>query len=251
MRRGARDFVQKPWENERLLVDRAHANRARRSDPQRTPARSRQPALQADGRSPILAESAAMRPVLEMIARVGPSDANVLDHRRERHRQEPGRAGPARRLASRRTADGHRQRRRHGRRRLRMRALRPPQGRLHRRQDGSRRPLRARRRRHAVPRRNRQRADDPASRSCCASSRPANSSGSAPRRPRKVRRPDHLARPTPTSTPKSRRRASGRTSISASTRSRFTSRRCAIAARTSRCWRALSAPARAALPQSR
>ena len=32
----------------------------------------------ADGRSPILAESAAMRPVLEMIARVGPSDANVL-----------------------------------------------------------------------------------------------------------------------------------------------------------------------------
>src|SRR6185295_8397252 len=35
-------------------------------------------ALQADGRSPILAESAAMRPVLEMIARVGPSDANVL-----------------------------------------------------------------------------------------------------------------------------------------------------------------------------
>ena len=28
-----------------------------------------------------------MQPVLEMIARVGPSDANVLDHRRERHRQ--------------------------------------------------------------------------------------------------------------------------------------------------------------------
>ena len=32
----------------------------------------------ADGRSPLLAESPAMRPVLEVIARVGPSDANVL-----------------------------------------------------------------------------------------------------------------------------------------------------------------------------
>ncbi len=34
-------------------------------------------ALQSDGRSPMLAESAAMRPVLEMIARVGPAAANV------------------------------------------------------------------------------------------------------------------------------------------------------------------------------
>ena len=32
----------------------------------------------ADGHSPLLAESAAMRPVLDIIARVGPSDANVL-----------------------------------------------------------------------------------------------------------------------------------------------------------------------------
>ncbi len=34
-------------------------------------------ALQSDGRSPMLAESAAMRPVLEMIARLGPAAANV------------------------------------------------------------------------------------------------------------------------------------------------------------------------------
>ncbi len=32
----------------------------------------------ADGRSPLIAESPAMRPVLQLIARVGPSDANVL-----------------------------------------------------------------------------------------------------------------------------------------------------------------------------
>src|SRR5207249_8486443 len=34
--------------------------------------------LQADGTSGMIAESPAMRPVLELIARVGPSDANVL-----------------------------------------------------------------------------------------------------------------------------------------------------------------------------
>ena len=78
MRRGARDFVQKPWENERLLSivrTQAELGRAIRRGRQLEAANQ---ALQADGRSPILAESAAMRPVLEMIARVGPSDANVL-----------------------------------------------------------------------------------------------------------------------------------------------------------------------------
>ncbi len=78
MRRGARDFVQKPWENERLLSivrTQAELGRAIRRGRQLEAANQ---ALQADGRSPILAESAAMRPVLEMIARVGPADANVL-----------------------------------------------------------------------------------------------------------------------------------------------------------------------------
>ena len=78
MRRGARDFVQKPWENERLLSivrTQTELGRAIRRGRQLEAANQ---ALQADGHSPILAESAAMRPVLEMIARVGPSDANVL-----------------------------------------------------------------------------------------------------------------------------------------------------------------------------
>ena len=78
MRRGARDFVQKPWENERLLSivrTQTELGRAIRRGRQLEAANQ---ALQADGRSPILAESAAMRPVLEMIARVGPADANVL-----------------------------------------------------------------------------------------------------------------------------------------------------------------------------
>ena len=38
MRRGARDFIQKPWENERLFVDTAHAARAQRSSAPRATA---------------------------------------------------------------------------------------------------------------------------------------------------------------------------------------------------------------------
>jgi len=78
MRRGAKDFVQKPWENNRLLailktqIELAHA--IRRS--QRLEAENR--LLRADGRPTLIAESPAMRPVIELIARVGPSDANVL-----------------------------------------------------------------------------------------------------------------------------------------------------------------------------
>jgi DNA-binding NtrC family response regulator len=78
MRRGAKDFVQKPWENARLLailrtqIELARA--LRRS--QRLEAENR--LLRADGRPTLIAESAAMRPVMDLIARVGPSDANVL-----------------------------------------------------------------------------------------------------------------------------------------------------------------------------
>ena len=61
----------------------------------------------------------------------------------------------------------------------RERALRPREGRLHRRDRSARRALRAGRRRHALPRRNRR--DDAQRRrsSCCASCRSARSAGSA------------------------------------------------------------------------
>lgn len=79
MRRGARDFVQKPWENARLLsilkTQIELGNALRRS--QRLEAENT--LLRSDGRGPkLIAESPAMQPVLEMISRVGPSDANVL-----------------------------------------------------------------------------------------------------------------------------------------------------------------------------
>lgn len=78
MRRGAKDFIQKPWENARLLailktqIELAQA--LRRS--QRLEAENR--LLRADGRPTLIADSSAMRPVMELIARVGPSDANIL-----------------------------------------------------------------------------------------------------------------------------------------------------------------------------
>jgi len=78
MRRGARDFIQKPWDNARLLailrtqIELSHALR----EGQRLEAENR--LLRAEGRPTLIAESPAMRPVLDLLARVGPSDANVL-----------------------------------------------------------------------------------------------------------------------------------------------------------------------------
>jgi DNA-binding NtrC family response regulator len=80
MRRGARDFVQKPWDNERLLtilrtqveLGRALRKGARLEAENRVlrDERGRLPAL--------IAGSPAMQPVMQLVARVGPSDANVL-----------------------------------------------------------------------------------------------------------------------------------------------------------------------------
>jgi DNA-binding NtrC family response regulator len=78
MRRGARDFVQKPWDNARLVATlrtQAELSRALRRG-QRLEAENR--ALRDEGPPRLIAESEAMRPVLEMIERVGPADANVL-----------------------------------------------------------------------------------------------------------------------------------------------------------------------------
>lgn len=80
MRHGARDFVTKPWENHRLLtivknqIELGGAVRAYRRLEQENEL------LRGTGKSgpALIAKSAAMRPVLDVIARVGPSDANVL-----------------------------------------------------------------------------------------------------------------------------------------------------------------------------
>ncbi len=77
VRRGAWDYIEKPWDNARLLstidtqVELGRAlRRARISGLSGVP--------RHDGMPEMLAESAAMRPVLQLMERVGPSDANVL-----------------------------------------------------------------------------------------------------------------------------------------------------------------------------
>jgi DNA-binding NtrC family response regulator len=78
MRRGARDFIQKPWDNARLsaiLKTQIELGRALRRG-QRLEAENS--ALRAERFPQLVAQSAAMRPVLDVISRVGPSDANVF-----------------------------------------------------------------------------------------------------------------------------------------------------------------------------
>jgi DNA-binding NtrC family response regulator len=77
MRTGARDYVTKPWDNTRLIatlksqleLGRA-LRRTRRLSAENERLQTRAP--------PIVAESRAMKSVLELVDRIAPSDANVL-----------------------------------------------------------------------------------------------------------------------------------------------------------------------------
>ena len=77
MKRGARDFVPNPWDNERLLAivrTQIELSGALRKGRKLEAANQ----LLRGGAPNLIAESPAMRPVLELISRVAPSDANVL-----------------------------------------------------------------------------------------------------------------------------------------------------------------------------
>ncbi len=78
MRRGARDFVEKPWDNVRLLATlrtQVELGRALRRGQRLESANH---LLQADGTQPLVATSPAMQPVVRLVERVAPSDANIL-----------------------------------------------------------------------------------------------------------------------------------------------------------------------------
>ncbi|HET6546633.1 MAG TPA: sigma-54 dependent transcriptional regulator [Rhodanobacteraceae bacterium] len=78
MRRGAGDFIEKPWDNQRLMsvLRNQLALAAGRRREQRLSAENA--LLRADMPDGFIAESPAMRAVLDALARVAPSDANVL-----------------------------------------------------------------------------------------------------------------------------------------------------------------------------
>ena len=79
MRRGARDYIEKPWDNERLLA-------AVRTQLELVRAVRKAQLLEAENEMlrtgtdvpDLIAESKAMQPVLRLIEKVGPSIANVL-----------------------------------------------------------------------------------------------------------------------------------------------------------------------------
>jgi DNA-binding NtrC family response regulator len=78
MRRGARDFIQKPWENERLLSILRTQVELHRALQQAERLAAENRLLNAQGRPEFIATAPSMVPVLETIARIAPSDANVL-----------------------------------------------------------------------------------------------------------------------------------------------------------------------------
>src|SRR6202045_4855995 len=78
MRRGARDFVQKPWENTRMLAILRTQIELRQALRQASRLEAENRLLRAESRPTFLAKSPAMTPVLDLVARIGPSDANVL-----------------------------------------------------------------------------------------------------------------------------------------------------------------------------
>ena len=78
MRRGARDYVEKPWDNARLLTTlrtQVELGRALRAA-QRLETENRR--LRRDGLPTLIGESKAMQPPLRLMQRIAPSDANVL-----------------------------------------------------------------------------------------------------------------------------------------------------------------------------
>jgi DNA-binding NtrC family response regulator len=78
MRNGARDYIEKPWDNARLIATvrtQLELGQALRNS-QRLEVENRM--LRREGLPEMIAESRAMEPALRLMERIGPSDANVL-----------------------------------------------------------------------------------------------------------------------------------------------------------------------------
>ena len=78
IRLGARDFIEKPWDNDRLLSILRNQVALCRALRRGLRLEAENTALLTTEAPDLIASAPAMEPVLEMIGRVGPSDANVL-----------------------------------------------------------------------------------------------------------------------------------------------------------------------------
>lgn len=78
MRRGAADFMQKPWENARVTATVFNQTEFYRAKRRATVLEDENRALKESKSRDFLAKSDIMRPILEVMHKVAPSDANIL-----------------------------------------------------------------------------------------------------------------------------------------------------------------------------
>ena len=79
MKRGATDFVAKPWQNEKVVATVSAALKLRRSREESESLREANRALMQDGGSGrIIGESPAIHDLLDIVRRAAPTEANVL-----------------------------------------------------------------------------------------------------------------------------------------------------------------------------
>jgi len=80
MKRGALDFIAKPWQNEKLIATVSAAVKLRQSRRETASLRQANRVLAAAGAGDnrIIGQSAGLREVLSVVARAAPTDANVL-----------------------------------------------------------------------------------------------------------------------------------------------------------------------------
>ena len=79
MKRGATDFIAKPWQNEKVVATVSTALKLRRSRKESESLRQANEALmEAAGPSDIVSASRQMEEVLDIVQRAAPTDANVL-----------------------------------------------------------------------------------------------------------------------------------------------------------------------------
>ena len=81
MKRGAADFIEKPWNNEKLISTLTAAVRLRRAQTESRKLKQQTRILSEDlsrQHHPIVGESVAINKVMDIVVRAAPTDANVL-----------------------------------------------------------------------------------------------------------------------------------------------------------------------------
>ena len=225
MKNGAFDYLIKPFSAEQI---ERHAQEgrglhpARQGQPLPQPGKTRTAGYELLGQSPAMDEPAPAHP------QGRPHPGHRPDPGRKRHRQGTRRPRPLPRKPPRQRPLHQGQLRRHPGKPHRKRILRPRKGRLHRRAQQARGPLRTGPRRHHPARRNQR--DLPAGPGQAAARAPGTRARARRRQPHhQGGRPRHRHHQPPPRDTASRRRNSARTSISASTSSPSPCRRCANA----------------------